>query len=570
MARKIVVEFLGRDTSLSKTARGVGDETDKLGKRMSAVGKVGALALAAGAVIAAKGLYSMGKAAAEDQQAQAMLARQLKASAGATKTQVAATEKWISAQGKALGVTDDQLRPAMAKLVVATGDVGKAQKLASLAMNVSAGTGKDLGSVSTALAKAQNGNVAGLAKLGIATKDASGKTLTFAEIQKNLGKQFGGAAATKADTFQGKMARLSLIFSELKETIGAKLLPVVTKLADWFLNKGLPAISQFSNFMRDKLGPVFENVRAVISRVLGGTSGDVSKHLNAIKSVFTSVVSIITSLWNVFGGTLTTYAVAAFQNLKTIIGGALQVIAGIFKVVSSLLKGDWKGVWDGIKQIVSGAWSLIKGIVNQGWNVIKLIFKAAGTILKAIFVGLWNGIKALAKAGVNSLVDAIKAVPGKISALAGKFKDAGRKVLNGLLDGLKGGMRFVSQIAGKIWSSIKGMINAAIGKINASLPNSIGKGPFRIDLPDNPIPRMAKGGIVKARQGGTLALLGEAGADEAVIPLSGRHAPRGGSGGGDTYVINISGAIDPGAVGKQIQQILIRRKRETGMALGLA
>ena len=56
------------------------------------------------------------------------------------------------------------------------------------------------------------------------------------------------------------------------------------------------------------------------------------------------------------------------------------------------------------------------------------------------------------------------------------------------------------------------------------------------------VPMMANGGIVKASPGGTLALIGEGGKDEAVIPLD-----RMGSMGGNNVTINVNGG-DPNAV----------------------
>lgn len=250
--------LLGEDRTASRALRGAGNQADSTGSKFRKMGKfaaVGALGLAAGAVVAGKALFDMGKAAAEDAQQQALLANALKNSAGATDAQVKSTEDWITAQGKAFGVADDKLRPALSDLVRATGDVTEAQNLARLAMDVSAGSGKDLGAVAKALAKAQNGNVAGLARLGIATKDASGQTKTFTQLQDDLAKKFKGAAATSANTFAGKMGRLSLMFDEAKESIGAKLLPVAEDLANWFLRDGLPAIQKFGRWFEANLLP---------------------------------------------------------------------------------------------------------------------------------------------------------------------------------------------------------------------------------------------------------------------------------------------------------------------------
>lgn len=239
------------------------DKFDKIGRSASGAtakfksfAKAGALAVGAAAVVAGKALYEMGQAAAADESAQQKLALQLRNSAKATDAQIASTEGWIAAQGKALGVTDDELRPALARLVTATKDVGEAQKLAALAMDVSAGTGKSLQSVTEALMKAQNGSVSGLSRLGIATKDAAGETKSFDAVMKDMAATFQGQAATAAETTEGKFKRLSVMLDETKEAIGARLLPIAVKLADWFLRVGVPALEKFSTWIGDKVGPM--------------------------------------------------------------------------------------------------------------------------------------------------------------------------------------------------------------------------------------------------------------------------------------------------------------------------
>lgn len=194
MTNPVYVDVIARDRA-SKTFDKVGDSADKsspkmgkAGKAFATVGKAGSLGLAVGAGAAVVALADMTKGAIEDEAAQKKLAKTLKNAAGARASDVKSVENWISKQGVALGITDDELRPAMDRLVVATGDVGKAQKLAALGMDVSAGTGKSLKQVTEALAKAENGQVAGVSRLGIATKDANGETKSFAEIQTELQK----------------------------------------------------------------------------------------------------------------------------------------------------------------------------------------------------------------------------------------------------------------------------------------------------------------------------------------------------------------------------------------------
>jgi phage-related protein len=224
LAIKITTDAKGASAGIDS----VTSKTSKLGT----AGKLAGRALAAGLGLAVVGGVKAAQAAAADEQAQVKLANAIKNATGARGADVAKVEDWISAQGKALGVADDQLRPALENLVTATHDVGKAQQLATIAMDVSARKGISLESVSKSLAKAQaTGNVAALAKYGVATKDAAGKALSLEQVTKNLANTYKGSAAASADTAAGKQKRLQVAMGELQEEIGAKLLPVLLKLS---------------------------------------------------------------------------------------------------------------------------------------------------------------------------------------------------------------------------------------------------------------------------------------------------------------------------------------------------
>ncbi len=124
-------------------------------------------AVPAAAAIAGLGaaLFSATQDAIADDAAQAKLALTMRNTTGATDEQIKATEDWISQQGKALGITDDELRPALGRLMSQTHDVTKAQELMSIAMDVAQGTGKSLSTVTEAMAKAAAGSTIALGKL---------------------------------------------------------------------------------------------------------------------------------------------------------------------------------------------------------------------------------------------------------------------------------------------------------------------------------------------------------------------------------------------------------------------
>lgn len=563
--RKIVVEFLGNASDLNRAMDDSARRGGRFGAALKKAGKVAALGLAAGAVIAGKALVDMTKAAIEDEKAQQQLANQLRKAAGATDEQIASIEDYISAQGRALGVADDDMRPALAKLATATGDVTKAQDLMNLALDAAAGSGKSLEQVTDALVRAQNGSVGGLSRLGVATKNAAGETLSFAEIQKAMAEKYHGAAATAAETTAGKMARLKLVLAETGEEIGAKLIPVVTAMADWFLTKGLPAIEKFGGWLQNNLGPIFTRIGETVRGLFGsGTSGEISSNLGKIQEIIGSVVSIIQSLWETFGGTILTYTLGTFDNLKQIIGGALNVIAGIFKVISSVLKGDWSGAWEGIKQIIGGALDVILGVVKQFGNLVKAAFSIIWTAVREVVSAAWDGIEALVGKGADAVVEGIKAIPGRIKGLAESFGEAGRAVIDAMVNGLKNAAGVIEGIAGNVWSAVKGLLNAAIDKINAALE-------FKISLPGpditvNPpnIPHLAKGGVVRKP---TLALIGEDG-PEAVVPLGKKNAPKGGLGLPGAAPVQITVVSwDPAQAGRAVVDALRKYERLTGATL---
>lgn len=564
----VIFDVIGRDHA-SSTFDKVGDSANRSGGKMAKFGKiakVAALGVAGGVAAAGVALFKLGQGAAEDAAGQARLAKALKNSAGATKAQTASVEDWISKQGVALGVADDELRPALEKLAVATKDVGKAQKLATLGMDVAAGTGLSLQAVSKALAKAQNGQVAGLSKLGISTKDAEGKTISFAEAQKRLAKAHGGQAATSANTLQGKIGRLKLILSETGETIGSKLLPVATQLADWFLKDGLPKISAFGNYLSTVLPPIFEKVKTVVSAVLGAMKGDVSGNLNGIKQIFTDAVSIIRSLWNAFGPTLLASLKSSFENMKTMLSGAFTIIRGIFATVSALLKGDWKGVWEGIKTILRGAATLLVGLVRELWNKIKLAFSSAGIAVKAIFSGMWSGIKSAASSGLNWVVERIRSIPGSIKGLGGKFLDAGKALIGKLWEGVKNAAGNAGSFVSDLVSKIKNGINSTLNlPLYISLPKVLGGKSIKV------IPAFARGGIAP---GGT-ALVGEEGPELVDLPRGSRVTPNRASMArlGEGGAVHLHLHMGSGFVGDErqlataLEQMFLRYVRSTGRPL---
>lgn len=292
MSTTISMDILARDRA-SRTLDHIGDKADRSAQRWATMGRVAknaGLMVGAGLAVAATAAVKLTQAAMEDQQAAVQLATAYRNNADAKNGEIAASEKWITAQGRALGVTDDELRPALAQLVTATHDVGEAQKQASLAMNIAAGRNVALATVTKALEKAQNGSLGGLSKLGVKTKNAAGDTLSLDTITRKLADTYRGQAAKAADTAAGKFGRLKLTMTETGEAIGYKLLPYAENLTDWILNNGVP--------MAEDLWAAWENngIDGVVSKIeaLTDTQGDLKPIVDDVRKALGATGDIIT------------------------------------------------------------------------------------------------------------------------------------------------------------------------------------------------------------------------------------------------------------------------------------
>jgi hypothetical protein len=223
------------------------DKAIKEFKQLETVGEKAQFAIkkaaipAAAAITAVAGALGLAaKAAAEDEQQQAILANTMQNVVGATDATVAATEDMISAMSRATGTADSELRPAFSALLVGTKNVGEATDALSLAQDISAATGNNLATVSDALAKAYAGNMKGLAALSPEMKGMIKDGASLDTVMMALNDNFGGAAAKSANTAAGQFKILKNSLAETQESIGAGLLPVLQKvlpylqsMADW-------------------------------------------------------------------------------------------------------------------------------------------------------------------------------------------------------------------------------------------------------------------------------------------------------------------------------------------------
>jgi hypothetical protein len=314
----IAAQFTGKpafkkaDTAVSQLNKG----TQNLGKTLTRTfGTAAVLAFGRASV----------KAFAEDNKAATSLGQTLKNLNLAYGSNIGTVNGYISRLEAQTGVLDDELRPAMDRLLRATGDVTKSQELLGLALDIAAGTGKTVTQVSQSLQKAYLGQNQALGRLGVGLSKAELQSSSFEEIQKRLTTLFAGQSAAAAETFAGKLDRLTVAANNAKETIGAGLVDALTALSGGDTSAGVQNIDKLASGIADTV----KNVGLLIDK------------LDKLKPVLIAVGLV---------------AAAAFLPLTTAIAGAIFLLGDLNKRLDeqSFRKGVIPGGMGNISMTVDG------------------------------------------------------------------------------------------------------------------------------------------------------------------------------------------------------------------------
>jgi len=495
------------------------------------------------------------------------------------------------------------------------------------ALDMSVALGTDLQSANIQLGKALNDPIKGitaLTRVGVSFTDAqkeqikalvaSGDVMGAQKIiLKELQTEFGGSAKAAGDTFAGQIGKLKVAVGNFMEDVGQKLVPVLMRVGEILADvipRALKAVAPLFDtlkvgvaalvaafkegdvtsdgfvggmervgntlrtvwqFIQSSVVPVFQqvwdvlehNLRPVLAAVavvagavlygalvslagtiaallspvvaiIGGLAAlaagleyayensetfrnavdtlwqAVQSAFDAIKVVVATAVDFLRGVWRVFGDDLKSFAREAWAGVAETFRGAFNTLSGIFDLIKAVFTGKWGDAWTAVKKIVDGAWDAIFGVVRN----------AVTNVIPTILAGLGQAISSVARTAFDGLKEPFKAV------------------LNWMID------------------RINDFVKVALAPL--ALANKIpGLGSAIPDIPK--IPHLAGGGTFSGA-----ALVGEKGPE--LLVGAGRVIPNSQLGG---ITIIVQGALDPVAVGRQIQSILLEEKRRSG-ALGLA
>jgi hypothetical protein len=633
MASNVTFDILARDRA-SQTFDKVGMAAQRSG---SIIGKVGkSMAVAAG-TIAVGGITALGvamvqgvKDAADYQTLAAKTAAVLKSTGNVAHQSVKGIQARAAALESLSGVDETIIingQNVLATFTKVRDGVGKGNDIfnqaTKAALNLSTALGTDMQSASILVGKALNDPVRGLTALrraGVSFTQSqqdqikalveSGHTMQAQKIiLKELGTEFGGAAAAAGQGFNGAMARARDAVSDAFRAIGMQLLPTITKLANFIAANAGPAIAKLGIGIKAMVGAfqegdvtstgfvgVMERIGAA-AHVVWGAVTNLRTTLAGLGPVLLTVGAAVISVAGFLmqHKTATMAAVSAMVALVAITklhaavlavqaaGGLIAFISQI-RIVAAVTK-TWAAVqWlmnaaltaNPIGIIIVAIAALTAGIIyaykhSQTFrNVVNGALQAVGRV----GLWLWNSVFqpvihfivagfASIAAGIGHMLVALGRVPG-----FGWAKTAGQLML--------GAAQKAQTLANNIRKipnkhvTVTVSVHAQTGRLN------VGGQRVNIGQFASGTSRAPKGWAWVGEQGPELMNLkgGEQiiPADQSMAIASARSAGATSPGmGGTTIIVNINGPAigTPSTIAQQIHQALLKYKNQQGTALGL-
>jgi len=428
MANEVRI-LVSADDKASGTFRKVGGEAGGLSQKLRGA-LVPAVALA-GAAFGGLGVV-LGTSIKEAMESQKVIAqleavlKSTKGTAGLTKTQLL---DMAAAFQKVTTFSDEAVLSTENVLLTFTQIKGPLmQQAVQAVLDMSTALGTDLQGSAIQVGKALNDPILGMTALRrvgvsftseqvevIKKLQETGQTAKAQQLIINeLNTEFGGSASRAADTFGGRMAQLKNALSEVQETIGMALLPILTELAQkaaafllehrdqiqkvvdqWAAfasNKIIPRIIQFLKDLREPAEEWFGLFRTGLVDIKKVFGYIISNHVLVVFALF----AIGLAMHEAFGPA--SKAALALTALITLIGLTDQELRAAFERIDAKREEDlsgWERFMVGLRTEVAGAGeaidALLRGQWSKAWSAFTAFMAAEWRGLMTVLGALWKG-----------------------------------------------------------------------------------------------------------------------------------------------------------------------------------
>lgn len=256
--------------------------------------------------------------------------------------------------------------------------------------------------------------------------------------------------------------------------IGSKIVAGINMLTTLFTTFG-PIVATIGSTVAGIAAPILAVIAAIVALKLawdtnfGGMRDTIMSFISTVidrvtviasflQSAFTTMMAIITELWNSNWMNIRLIFEDVWNAIETIFGSVVTIITSAISLFLNVITGNWSGAWDNIKAIFGAVWDAIVSLLNLGLDAILNLF---GVILPSIGQAATNAWNAIKDAFVNVwdaimswFKEAIHDPEETILGIADALFNAGASIFTSLWNGLK-----------SVWSSITSWVSDCVGWI---------------------------------------------------------------------------------------------------------
>lgn len=469
-SKSLTFDLFGRDVSASKAMKSVGNSAGKLGKGFEKAGLGISLGItAATAAVLKFGIDSV-KAYADAETQQNKLAFAFKKFPALADTNQKALQKLNTELQNKTRFEDDAMAGAQATLAQYKLTGQQIIQLTPLLADYAQKTGKDLPTAASDLGKAMLGQGRGLKAIGVNFKDTGSLAGNFTELVGALQDKVGGLAEQAGGTAAGKLAIFQNKFGDLQETVGQKLMPVLTGLVDYGNDHLIPFLNELgqSKGIDDFFGTIEKHAK----------NGDVTGFLDP--AAWGNGLQQIKNFFNNGAidpaGTGGPLDPAAWQHgwdqVLPVFGNGWSQLMGMFANGQQQLSDGWNTWFANLGPGLANGWAQITGAFGNGWAQLMASSANGWAQISGAFGNGWAQIVAK---GANGWAQITGAFSNGWSQIVGGFANGWSQIIGGFSNGMGQITGFFGSLGSRIASAV-GNLQAQFYSVGANIVQGIVNG----------------------------------------------------------------------------------------------
>lgn len=378
--------------------------------------------------------------------------------------------------------TVDKLLPAMGNLLAQQKGVNA--------------TTDDAVNIGNLMGKVLQGQTGALKRVGISFTSAQEEVLKYgteeeraAMLAEVINDNVGNMNEELAKTPSGQIQQLKNSLGDLQEEVGRALAPVLTKLANWAMERLVPKLEAFIGFIQKH--PIIAKIAVALTGLLaigGPLLGMIGAAMMIIPMISAPILGIVAAIAAAIA--ITIAIVAYWDEIKAFFIALWAKIKEVFAAAWAAIKAGVVAAWNGIKTAAVTVWNAIKAFFVAWISFYINLYKKAFEIIKTVVLAVWNGIKTAAvavwnaiktffvnwfKFYINIYKTAFNAIKTVVLTVWNAIKKAATTIWNGIKTAVTAPVKAIKSFLSTAWTAIRDRAKNGFQKVKDAITAPIQK-----------------------------------------------------------------------------------------------